>query len=356
MPRTRRWNLALLACASLALTPVAAPSAQAAPVPALAPAAAPEVHGSRLAALQSEIASLYQQAESATAAYDAATQAITREQAQILALARAIVAEQAQVDQLTSLVGQIAAGQYNGDALGGNQTLQLLLARDPQQYLAQLPLASQAMTSAATTLQQLRQAKATLTGYGGQATAAWEILAKDQGAAAGAVAAIKARLARAQALLASLSGPELVAFQQLQAQTAYAAQMAWRGSLTAAELSRRATGAAQAAIAYAVAQIGKPYLWGATGPRSFDCSGLTMRAWQAAGVDIPRTSQDQWAQLRHVPVADLRPGDLIVYFHGATHVALYVGDGAIIQAPHPGGVVELAAAGSMPILGVLRPD
>ncbi|WP_042390367.1 C40 family peptidase [Streptacidiphilus melanogenes] len=350
MPRTRRWNLALLACAAVVLTPVATPSAQAAP--ALAPAS----HASRLAALQAEIASLYQQAESATAAYDAATQAITAQQAQILGLARAIVAEQAQVDRLTSLVGQIAAGQYDGDALDGNQTLQLLLAQDPEQYLAQLPLASQAMTSAATTLQQLQEAKAALTAYGEQATAAWETLSKDQGAAAGAVSDIKARLARAQALLASLSGPELAALQQLQTQTAYAAQMAWRGSLTPTELARRATGAAQAAIAYAVAQIGKPYLWGATGPRSFDCSGLTMRAWQAAGVDIPRTSQDQWAQLRHVPVAELRPGDLVVYFRGATHVALYVGDGAVIQAPHPGGVVELAAAGSMPILGVLRPD
>jgi cell wall-associated NlpC family hydrolase len=351
VPRTRRWNLVLLTAAVLALTPAVTLPAQAAPAHA-----APEGHGSRLAALQAEIASLYQQAESATAAYDAATQAVAQQQAQILALARAIVAEQGQVDQLTSLVGQIAAGQYNGDALDGNQTLQLLLAQDPQQYLAQLPLASQAMTSAVTTLQQLQQAKAALTAYGEQATAAWEALAKDQSAAAGAVADITARLARAQALLASLPGPELAALQQLQAQTAYAAQMAWRGSLTPAELARRATGAAQAAIAYAVAQIGKPYLWGATGPKSFDCSGLTMRAWQAAGVPIPRTSQDQWAQLRHVPVADLRPGDLIVYFRGATHVALYVGDGAVIQAPHPGGVVELAAAGSMPILGVLRPN
>ncbi|WP_042372379.1 C40 family peptidase [Streptacidiphilus neutrinimicus] len=355
MPRTRRWNLALLACAAFALGSVGAPWAQAAPAQA-APASAPEGHVSRLAALQAEIASLYQQAESATAAYDAATQAIAAQQARILALAQAIVAEQAQVDQLTSLVGQIAAGQYNGDALDGNQTLQLLLAQDPEQYLTQLPLASQALTSAATTLAQLRQAKAALTADGEQATAAWEALAKEQSAAAGSVADIKARLARARALLASLSGPELAELQQLQAQTAYAAQMAWRGSLPAAELARRATGAAQAAIGYAVAQIGKPYLWGATGPRSFDCSGLTMRAWQAAGVDIPRTSQDQWARLRHVSVADLRPGDLIVYFRGATHVALYVGDGAIIQAPHPGGVVELAAAGSMPILGVLRPD
>jgi cell wall-associated NlpC family hydrolase len=80
-----------------------------------------------------------------------------------------------------------------------------------------------------------------------------------------------------------------------------------------------------------------------------------MRAWQAAGVDIPRTSEAQWAELPHVPVSDLRPGDLIIYFDDASHVALYVGGGAVIEAPHPGGVVELAAAGSNPILGVVRP-
>ncbi|RAG81136.1 hypothetical protein DN069_34455 [Streptacidiphilus pinicola] len=355
MSRSRRWDFALLAgAAALVVTSVVAPPAQAAPQ--AAPRALPEGGAESLAALQAEIASLYQQAETATAAYDAATQAVTQQQTQILALARAIVDEQSQVDQLTSLVGQIAAGQYNGDALDGNQTLQLLLAQDPQTYLSQLPLASQAMSDAANTLQQLQAAKAALAAYGDQATGAWEALAKDQSAAAGAVADIQQRLARAKALLAALPAPQLAALQQLQAQTAYAAQMAWRGSLPPGELARRATGAAQAAIGYAVAQIGKPYLWGATGPESFDCSGLTMRAWQAAGVDIPRTSQDQWAQLRHVSVSDLRPGDLIVYFRGATHVALYVGDGAIIQAPHPGGVVELAAAGSMPILGVLRPD
>ncbi|MEY9876054.1 cell wall-associated NlpC family hydrolase [Streptacidiphilus sp. MAP12-33] len=350
MSRSRRWDCVILAVTALALVPTAAVPARAA-----APATVPESRSARLAALQAEIASLYQQAEAATAAYDAATQAVTQQQAQILALAREIVAQQAQVDQLTSLVGQIAAAQYDGTALAGSQTLQLLLAQDPSAYLAQLPLVSQATTSVAGTLSRLQQAKAALAAYGEQATADWEALAKDQAAAATAVADIKGRLGHAQALLASLSGPDLAALQQLQAASAYAAQMAWRGSLTPAELARQASGAARAVIAYAVAQIGKPYLWGGVGPASFDCSGLVMRAWQAAGVDIPRTSQEQWAGLRHVSVSDLRPGDLIVYFRDATHVALYVGDGAIIQAPHPGGVVELAAAGSMPILGVVRP-
>ncbi|MET7684564.1 NlpC/P60 family protein [Streptomyces sp. NPDC005423] len=72
---------------------------------------------------------------------------------------------------------------------------------------------------------------------------------------------------------------------------------------------------------------------GAEGPDSFDCSGLTSQAWLGAGHIIPRTSEEQWRRLKHVPVADMRPGDLIIYFADASHVVLYIGDGMIIQAP-----------------------
>ncbi|WP_037608459.1 C40 family peptidase [Streptacidiphilus rugosus] len=354
MPRSRRrLRLALFAVTAIALGATAAPPASAG-VPA--GARLPAGHGERLVALQREIATLYQQTESATARYDTATGAITAQEAQIVALARRIVAAQAQVDALNAQLGQVAQAQYTGQAFADSPSMELFLSQDPGAYLAQIPLTRQASASAATVLQELQQAQATLTADGDAATAEWEELSRSQAAAAGAVAEIKAELVTAQGLLASLSAGELSTLQQLQAQSAFAAQMAWRGTLGSSTLSRQAHGAARAAIAYAVAQIGKPYLWGATGPRSFDCSGLTMRSWQAAGVSVPRTSQEQWAQLRHVPVSALQPGDLVVYFRDASHVALYVGDGAIIEAPHPGGVVELAAAGSMPILGVVRPS
>jgi nucleoid-associated protein YgaU len=95
------------------------------------------------------------------------------------------------------------------------------------------------------------------------------------------------------------------------------------------------------AVAYARAQFGKPYVYGATGPSAFDCSGLTMSAWRAAGVSIPRTSQAQWAGLARVPASAVQPGDLVVY-NGARHVALYIGDGLIIEAPRPGKTVQTA--------------
>lgn len=113
-------------------------------------------------------------------------------------------------------------------------------------------------------------------------------------------------------------------------------------------------GAAQAAVKYAMAQVGKPYAHGGTGPASFDCSGLTYRAWARAGVRIPRTSQQQWRQLPRVSVSRLRPGDVVVYFRQASHVALYMGGGKVIQATRPGSDVQIAPLDSDPILGAVR--
>ena len=93
------------------------------------------------------------------------------------------------------------------------------------------------------------------------------------------------------------------------------------------------------AVAFAYAQLGKPYQWGATGPGSYDCSGLVQAAWAAAGVSIPRVTYDQWAALPHIATSSLQPGDLL-YYDGEGHVSMYVGDGYIIDAPQTGLDVE----------------
>jgi cell wall-associated NlpC family hydrolase len=124
------------------------------------------------------------------------------------------------------------------------------------------------------------------------------------------------------------------------------------------EASPASTPAAQQAVAFARAQLGKPYVYGATGPGSYDCSGLTMTAWRSAGVSIPRTSQAQWSGLARVPASAVRPGDLVVY-NGAGHVALYIGNGQVIEAPRPGKVVQTAPWRSgwyaENFVGVVRP-
>ena len=111
-----------------------------------------------------------------------------------------------------------------------------------------------------------------------------------------------------------------------------------------------------AAVAFAKAQLGKPYKYGSSGPGSFDCSGLTLSAWKAAGVTLPRTSQQQFAIGTKVAKADLRPGDLVFFYSSKpTHVAIYVGDGVLIHAPRAGKDVEYSKLTYMPFSGARRP-
>ena len=125
-----------------------------------------------------------------------------------------------------------------------------------------------------------------------------------------------------------------------------------------------ASGPAATAIAYARAQLGKPYEWGGTGPDAYDCSGLVWAAYQSAGVDIPRTSEAQWAGLPHVPPADVRPGDLVFFpgsdgtFTAPGHVALVIGGGQMIQAYAAGTPIEVSPLngdGAGGIVGYARP-
>lgn len=114
-------------------------------------------------------------------------------------------------------------------------------------------------------------------------------------------------------------------------------------------------GAAGLAVKFAYDQIGKPYEWAADGPGSYDCSGLTMAAWRAAGVSLPHNSSEQYAAVAHISKSDLRPGDLVFYYSPIHHVAIYIGDGHIIHAPRVGEDVQIASIGSNPIHGYGRP-
>ncbi|MGE5288600.1 MAG: NlpC/P60 family protein [Micromonosporaceae bacterium] len=100
------------------------------------------------------------------------------------------------------------------------------------------------------------------------------------------------------------------------------------------------TGAARIAVQYALSKVGDAYVWGATGPDTFDCSGLVMQAWASAGVSIPRTTYEQWAALPHIPASGIRPGDL-AFFDAEGHVAMYIGNGKYVDAPQPGQNVEV---------------
>jgi peptidoglycan DL-endopeptidase CwlO len=99
--------------------------------------------------------------------------------------------------------------------------------------------------------------------------------------------------------------------------------------------------AARKAVKFALAQVGKPYIFGAGGPGSYDCSGLTMAAWASAGVHLPHSAADQYSYGRHVPESDLQPGDLLFFYHPIGHVTIYVGDGLMVSAPTEGENVQV---------------
>ncbi|MGW0080464.1 C40 family peptidase [Streptomyces sp. NPDC003393] len=119
-----------------------------------------------------------------------------------------------------------------------------------------------------------------------------------------------------------------------------------------------ARGEARKALAFARAQIGKPYVWGAAGPGSYDSSGLAQAAWKAAGVALPRAARDQAGAGRRIPLAEALPGDLVLFHGEPGHVGVYAGDGTMIHAPRPGAHVRAESIfyeGASAILGVVRP-
>ncbi len=131
-----------------------------------------------------------------------------------------------------------------------------------------------------------------------------------------------------------------------------ASKQASRSSKRTEPATGRSGGAS--ALSFARAQKGKPYDYGATGPNSFDCSGLTGAAWRAAGVSLPRTSQAQFGAGRPVSKDALKPGDLVFYYPGISHVGLYAGNGMILHASRPGKPIGYAPVDSMPYAGARR--
>ncbi|MCQ4045743.1 NlpC/P60 family protein [Streptantibioticus rubrisoli] len=323
----------------------------------VAPGDAQAAKPKSLAEVRDQVDQLYRQAEAATQAYDAVTERIGQQQADLVTLARAVVAAQSKQAQLTQRLGALARAQYR---TGGGLPFaaRFLLSSDPQSFLDGARLAEKGAQAATATFTALRTTRSELEGYANTATREWESLTAEQTSKADAKRQIEQRLARARALLGTLQAGQRERLQRLDEEAAYRSQLGWLKSDVGAELGR-AAGTADAlaarAVAFASAQLGKAYEWGAQGPSTYDCSGLTQAAWAAAGVTLPRTSQEQWAGLPHVPLGQLRPGDLIVYYADASHVAIYIGDGAVIQAPRPGRTVDIAGAGSMPILGAVRP-
>ncbi|MEV6838568.1 C40 family peptidase [Streptomyces sp. NPDC051133] len=324
-------------------TPTPTPSGSATPPPS-----------KDLEKVREKLDGLYHDAAVATDAYNAAEEKAKKQSAEIVELAKKIDAGQRKLARLKDQAGAAARSQYRTGGLP--PTAQFLLSDDPGQFLDGAGLVLQGQRATNKLITEVTGTQQDLQDYADDAAAQWKKLDAESKAKAAAKKKIQQQIEAAQKLESKLEKKEKERLDQLERQAALKAQTKWLDTGILDRIHGKASAQGEKAVGFATGQLGKPYVWGAEGPDSFDCSGLTSQAWAAAGHPIPRTSQEQWKQLKHVDVKDMRPGDLIIYFDDASHVAMYVGDGAIIHAPRPGRTVTVAGAGSMPILGVVRPD
>jgi cell wall-associated NlpC family hydrolase len=340
----------------LRLVCTAAVAAQAALTPVAATAVPqPPPDGQRsVADLLTDLQRLYRQAEQATETYNATAEELRKQRAEAGRLDAALARARLALHDSRGAAGRLARLQYQAST-NISPYVRLLLARDPQHALDEGHLIGQLARQRAETVWRLTGGEKKADDLARRARQALDVrlaLARRQQQARDDV---RARLHDVEKLLASLSAEQLAALAAFEKSGIAEAQRRFLASGTLSD-DRPPTAEGEKAVRYAVGQLGKPYQWGAAGPGAYDCSGLTAQAWGHAGTPIPRTSQEQWARLRRIPPADLRPGDLVVYFPEATHVALYLGDGMVVQAPRPGAKVKVSPLAANPVLGAVRPD
>ena len=333
----------------LACTATVAAQAVLAPVPAVA---APEPERS-VSQLLTDLQRLYRQTEQASESYNDTAEKLERQRSEVTRLEGELARARLALKSSRTDAGRLARQQYQSSG-GLGPYVRLLLAPDPQHALDEGHVIGELARQRARTVTRLATAEKRKDALARAARKALDTQLALAGRQKRQRDDVRAGLADVERLLAGLTPDQLAAIARLEQQGVTEAQ---RRLTTAGALptDRPATAQGDRAVRYALEQVGKPYAWGAKGPDAFDCSGLTSQAWAHAGTPIPRTSQEQWEQLERIPLNQLRPGDLVVYFPEATHVALYVGGGRVVQAPRPGEKVTVSPIAGYPILGAVRP-
>ncbi|GAA2549944.1 MULTISPECIES: C40 family peptidase [Streptomyces] len=346
--------------------------------------------------VEKKVDDLYRQAESATEKYNAAKERTAKQRKRVGTLLDDVAKRTQKLNEARERLGSFAAAQYRTGA-GVPDTATFLLADSPQDFFDQSRLMDRMtgrqkeavddyVTQQSETMKKRREASESL-----------QTLTESQGDLKTAKATVQKKLADARELMSELTAEEKarlaaiekekqkeaarkaaeLARQQAERQRAQeeAREEAARqesgtsgtsdasgssGSTAPPSSSAGSSYAAKAekALAFARAQIGKPYVWGATGPGSYDCSGLTQAAWKAAGVTLPRTTYDQVDAGTTVPVSQAQPGDLVFFYDDITHVGVYAGNGKMIHAPKPGTYVREESIyydGESSIHSVVRP-
>ncbi|MGW3914109.1 NlpC/P60 family protein [Streptomyces sp. NPDC005070] len=330
---------------------------------------------------------LYHQAETATDKYNANREKTAKQRKRVDTLLDDVAQRTEKLNTAREELGSFAAAQYRTGAAAPD-TATLLLADNPQDYFDQTQLMSRLTTRQKASVDDYIAEQAATAEKRTEATESLESLTASQKELKTSKAEVQHKLSEARDLLSKLNAEEKarlaaiekkkreqaaaeaaeLARQQAAAEKAAQAQSSSdssgdsaAGSTTGSSTGSTATGSsskAAEALAFARAQVGKPYVWGATGPDSYDCSGLTQAAWKAAGVSLPRVTYDQVNAGTTVSLADARPGDLVFFYDDISHVGIYIGDGMMIHAPKPGAYVREESIyydGTSAIHSVVRP-
>ncbi|MFE3947061.1 NlpC/P60 family protein [Streptomyces sp. NPDC059118] len=335
--------------------------------------------------VQKKVDDLYRQAGTATQRYNQAKEASAAQRTEVDALLDDVAQRADKLNDARRTLGIYAAAQYRSGSL--TPTATFFLADDPQSYVDQSQLMERMTSRQQKAVTDFRTQQARAARKRAEAVRSLETLTTTQATLRTSKQDVQKKLGEARTLLSKLTAEEKARLAEIERKKEAEARRKARelakrqaaaetgadrkaeeaakgsggtgtggtGSGTGTGSDSGATTKAGQALAFARAQIGKPYVWGATGPASYDCSGLTQAAWKSAGVDIPRTTWDQVKTGTRVATADLRPGDLVFFYDDISHVGIYKGDGMMIHAPKPGANVREESIYYMPVYGSVRP-
>ena len=278
--------------------------------------------------VQAKINQLTSQFDRVSAQLDQASQQLSTAQSRLSQVRTRLNHANAQFRAAQATVAQNAAAAFEDS--GATSVAGVLTSGDPSVVLQQGSLLMELSGMRNAQTQQLLTDASELAGVEQQMQRTEDGVAALNSQLAAQKKSLGGLITTEKATLASLTVPQ----QQTVTTNSIGA-----GGTTTAAYTGPTSSQADKAVAFAYAQLGKPYQWGATGPDSFDCSGLAQAAWAAAGVAIPRDTYEQWAALPHISSSGIQPGDLL-YYNGVGHVAIYVGNGYIIDAPQTGMDVE----------------
>ncbi|MEV8587864.1 NlpC/P60 family protein [Streptomyces sp. NPDC051180] len=342
---------ATLALASAATATLFEGSGQAAPRPTTAE-------------VKAKVDRLYEEAEVATERYNGAKEKSEEARAAFDRLRDEAARRTDRLNTARAALGSMAAAQYRSGGL--DPAVRLALTSDPDQYLERAALAEKAGNRQAVAVGAVRRELAALRQLRDESAGRLTALRGHEAELRRQKAAVIGKLTAARTLLSRLTAEERARYEAAAASGNRSGTAAGTGATsTPAVRADRSSGGergpvtapnsrAAAAISFARAQLGKPYVWGATGPSAYDCSGLTQASWRAAGVSLPRTTYTQINAGQRVSRSQLAPGDLVFFYSGISHVGLYIGGGQMIHAPRPGAPIRVAPIDEMPFAGATR--